>query len=493
MSDRFASGWKLVHRFGETPAARPNRAQWDALAKSDAECIAVVGGKGSGKTHIGAEWMWDRAVIHAPGKAALAVGLDMPLMLMPQSLIPALRLAMKRTSWVSPNGVEYPWREGVDWSERKSSPREIAVHETGSTITMVGSGETQQRAATVENAWWDEAGLWDEAGFTSAFGRLRGGSSQHLLITTTPEKTRPHFIKWVRKNFIDSPQIGYHLIRASTRDATWLNKRYIERLRMVYTEEAQRAYIDGELLLSTGGGVYSAWTDRCVWRPGDSRPEPMPRGPEPLRICVDWGGPNFAVVIAQVWTWPTNDVGALRVVFAEFDLGPNAGARKYGEAVGAAIKANGWDKGRAVIITGDPNGGETNLGVTVTRLSEFRAGLAEKGITAPWKPIRRSPLVGDRIEAENNALEKERVMVHHRCERLIRDRAEVKWNRSGTELDKGHDGTLTHYSDADDYDTLTLWGAPDRGSLRSVVYNERELWPHERDAAEPSLRERMGR
>jgi hypothetical protein len=190
-------------------------------------------------------------------------------------------------------------------------------------------------------------------------------------------------------------------------------------------------------------------------------------------------------------THPAIDGGLLRLVIDEIDM-PNATVRDYGREVGRRIAENQWHptERRYVEISGDPQGGDANLGYETTRYEEFVAGLREHGIEHEDDGIPASPLVSNRVAVTNRALEMGRILVHPRCDRLIKDRREVQWNKSGTGLDKGRDGSQTHFADADDYDIFRHWGARVAAPQYAVASEPTIRWPHEREPREDWRRNR---
>lgn len=464
IATKVSDEWHLEHPWsrgddGLPNDERPNAMQADLVTDEDSQVIVVHGGFRSGKTAGGTRWMVDSATFAEPGRDHAAVGLSMPMMEMPRGLIDSIERQIKALAWVDPSGRRYPFREGIDYVFRRTSPKKISFTHFGSSITMIPAGDAMLRSATFRRMWGDEVGLWHHyEDFAAFLTRLSDGAGTKAIITTTPEKSRPWFVDTIRDWCYDNPRPGWRALRASTDDAHWLDASYHQTLRLIYSTEAQKAYIHGYLVAAGSGGAYGKWSDDLVWREGDpAHLEPRPRGAYPIRISIDWGGPNFAVVIATVIPWD-NDVDALRMVLREIELPPSASARDYGVAVGKLLVENEWHVGRPVWYGGDTQGGDTNLGVGKTRREYFLEGLATHGIRPIAHFLNGNPGVGDRVETVNNALEKSRVIVHHLCKRLIEDRRNVKWNASGTELDKGSDGRRTHFSDADDYDIFLEWG-----------------------------------
>jgi phage terminase large subunit-like protein len=143
----------------------------------------VTGGRGAGKTRLGAEWV--NAVVRglppfAPPKRRLN-----RLALVGETLADVRDVMIEGPSGII--GVSAPWRPRYEPSRRR------LLWENGAVATVFSSEDPESlRGHQFEAAWCDEAAKWRhaEACFDMLQFGLRLGERPRQLVTTTPRPTK---------------------------------------------------------------------------------------------------------------------------------------------------------------------------------------------------------------------------------------------------------------------------------------------------------------
>ena len=140
----------------------------------------LIGGRGSGKTRTGAEWV--NAMVN--GLAPIAYGKTGPIALVGETLADVRDVMIE-----GPAGILASGRKG---KPRFEGSRRRVVWENGMTAMMFSSEDPQSlRGPQFAAAWCDEIGKWKNAMATwdmLQFG-LRLGDRPQVIATTTPKPT----------------------------------------------------------------------------------------------------------------------------------------------------------------------------------------------------------------------------------------------------------------------------------------------------------------
>jgi phage terminase large subunit-like protein len=220
----------------------------------------VTGGRGAGKTRLGAEWV-NALVRGLPPFATPALRYGR-LALVGETLADVRDVMIEGPSGIV--GVSQPWRPRYEPSRRR------LVWENGAVATIFSSEDPESlRGHQFDAAWCDEAGKWRnaEACFDMLQFGLRLGNQPRQLITTTPRPSR------LIKRLLADPTVLVTRMRTAENAAN-LAAGFIEAVANRYAGSVLgRQELDGELVedredaLWTRSMIESAISER----PGELR------------------------------------------------------------------------------------------------------------------------------------------------------------------------------------------------------------------------------
>ncbi len=193
----------------------------------------LIGGRGSGKTRTGAEWVNGMA----NGLAPIAYAKTGPIALVGETLADVRDVMIE-----GPAGILATGRKG---KPRFEASRRRVIWDNGLTAMMFSSEDPESlRGPQFAAAWCDEAAKWKNAMATwdmLQFG-LRLGTRPQVIVTTTPKPTP--LVKML------SGDKDTHVTRMKTGDnAAHLAGGFIERLNKRYGgTRLGRQEMDGELI-----------------------------------------------------------------------------------------------------------------------------------------------------------------------------------------------------------------------------------------------------
>ena len=106
------------------------------------------------------------------------------------------------------------------------------------------------------NWFWIDEGAYvkDGSTFKVLIGRLRRAGVKRGWVTTSPAG-----FNWLWERFVKDSNEAYSLIKASTRNNTFLDKEYIDDLSLQYTSNFARQEIDGEFVDMGDSLVQRSW------------------------------------------------------------------------------------------------------------------------------------------------------------------------------------------------------------------------------------------
>lgn len=220
----------------------------------------VTGGRGAGKTRLGAEWV-NALVRGLPPFATPALRYGR-LALVGETLADVRDVMIEGPSGIV--GVSQPWRPRYEPSRRR------LVWENGAVATIFSSEDPESlRGHQFDAAWCDEVGKWRnaEACFDMLQFGLRLGNQPRQLVTTTPRPSR------LIKRLLADPTVLVTRMRTAENAAN-LAAGFIEAVANRYAGSVLgRQELDGELLedredaLWTRSMIESAISER----PGELR------------------------------------------------------------------------------------------------------------------------------------------------------------------------------------------------------------------------------
>lgn len=168
--------WVLDARLAQYPLLKEWKEDWPPT-------WLVTGGRGAGKTRLGAEWV--NAVVRGLPPFAPAGQRQNRLALVGETLADVRDVMIEGPSGII--GVSKPWRPRYEPSRRR------LLWENGAVAFAFSSEDPESlRGHQFEAAWCDEAGKWRNAGacFDMLQFGLRLGDRPRQLITTTPRPTK---------------------------------------------------------------------------------------------------------------------------------------------------------------------------------------------------------------------------------------------------------------------------------------------------------------
>jgi len=213
----------------------------DRFIFSSAKYSAFIGGVGSGKTWAGCV----NSLIHCHNDVFGAIVAP---------TYPMLRDVTQATLLTILDEAEQVY------THVKS---ENILYYQGTTIYLRSADQPDRlRGLNLDWAYLDEAALMREMTWRVILGRLRRGEPR-AWITTTPAG-----YNWVYRYWQERKDANYAMIRASTRDNTYLPSEYVRDLLDTYTGEFARQEIEGEFV-AFEGLVYNFRYDVHVVEPFD--------------------------------------------------------------------------------------------------------------------------------------------------------------------------------------------------------------------------------
>lgn len=208
----------------------------------------VTGGRGAGKTRLGAEWV-NALVRGLPPFATPALRYGR-LALVGETLADVRDVMIEGPSGIV--GVSQPWRPRYEPSRRR------LVWENGAVATIFSSEDPESlRGHQFDAAWCDEVGKWRnaEACFDMLQFGLRLGNQPRQLITTTPRPSR------LIKRLLADPTVLVTRMRTAENAAN-LAAGFIEAVANRYAGSVLgRQELDGELVEDREDAL---WTRRMI-------------------------------------------------------------------------------------------------------------------------------------------------------------------------------------------------------------------------------------
>ena len=363
---------------------------------------AMVGGYGSGKTHIGAlrAIMLSRKNRGIPG---MYVSPSFPTAR--KTIIITLKDILDRS------GVRYRWRE-VEHS--------FEINSWGG-IIWIGSGDNPDSLKGPNLGWAgiDEPFLQKREVFDQMIARVRHpqASSRELFLTGTPEQ-----LNWgydVCMNVEGKYDIGAVIAKSS--DNHHLPRQTILAMEAAYTKEQREAYLEGRFVNLTSGRVYKDFDRNVHMVHGEYPSLPTMAGidfnVDHLSAEIFKKGPNFAHF------------------FDEFRM---KNATTFDMANMLEAKYPG------ITVFPDPSGSARH---TSASKSDHDI-LSHAGCII--RSHRKQPPVRERVNAMNKMFLDNRITVEpNTCPELVSDFERCVWK--GGDIDKKSDPARTHASDAAGY------------------------------------------
>jgi hypothetical protein len=226
--------------------------QIDFIEDTTTRDLALVGGRGCGKTYSLCLKLITLAALHA-GYVGAALSPTGPMAT--KTIIPGMLDALEQ------HGVKYRYNR----SERKF----VLYFGRKQTIIYVLSAENIRDGLGLNLAFFgiDECDTINETVALEAWrklkGALRSGVEKHrqAVAVSTPEGFGFLYRHWV-KELTPENQDDRRLIRGKGTDNVFLDASFFDDLRATYPAAYLAAYIDGEFVNLTNGPVYNEWDNQ---------------------------------------------------------------------------------------------------------------------------------------------------------------------------------------------------------------------------------------
>jgi len=272
--------------------------------------------------------------------------------------------------------------------------------------------------------------VWNEC-----IARTRKYEHGTVGVVTTPEGFRYTHELWQEKNS-DNP--NFKLIRAKTRDNTFLPADYIDNMVAQYDSLLAQQYLEGEFVNLNNSMAYYMFRR-------DKHSAPQTLNPAlPVYIGMDFNVNPMTAVVLQI-------EGNLYRALREYWL-PNSNTRAMAQLIAAD-----WSQ-YAVYICPDMTGGARKTSADYTDIDILKQHgfqvLGSRNITERA-----------RLNIVNNLFDKDRLVIDPKCKRLINDLEKVVTNEYGR-VAKEKDSQLTHISDALGYAMVALENKPPKWGIR---------------------------
>ena len=368
----------------------------------------LVGGFGSGKTHIGAiRSIWlSRVNSGLPGQY---ISPTYPMA--DKTIVMTLKEIMTRS------GLDYTYHE---------TKHKFHIHNWDGHI-WIGSGEKPDSLKGANLAWGgiDEPFMQKKDVFKQMTARIRHPEASHseLFFTGTAEQLNWGY-ELINDNKID---IGY--VVASTLDNPHLPQEYKDNLLASYTDEEIQAYVYGKFVNLTAGRVCKPFDrEKHVIRRDDL--EELKRLGHVFVGCdfnVDYMSANIGVDlnghIHYFDSFRQSNSNTFEMADWLRAKYPNL-RHCYPDATGKARKTSSTKSDHQI--------------------------LKDKGFLLHTKP--GNPLVKDRVNAFNKLLKNDRITIDPNCKDLISDCELMVWKNGG--LDQSSDLARTHAFDSASYPVI---------------------------------------
>lgn len=439
----------------------PNsRAQFQFLTDVTTYCLLGLGGIGSGKT-----WMLGRYVMlkmrRERGRRTIG-GIfantydQLEKVTLPEIWAVFAELGME-------DGKDYVYNRRPPWpgfkTRFKKHNRVLSVRDWGQAMAFSLDDPDAARGPTLGWAAGDELRDWEYMAFKIVMGRLRCPRCSHVEFRGV---TSPAGFNWIYDFFVtEAEKQGDRrkIINLKTSDnARNLAQDYEADLRRVYDERFAQQELDGKFVSQISGMVFYGF-DRTI-----NRRRIAPLLGAKLLISFDFNRTPFTVLIGQRIPIPNADGLDAVHVLDEVRM-ENAGTADVCKEVFRRVK--GIDRGVEVHVFGDASGGyvaSTNSNVSDYEIisAAFRAAYGDR-FHRRWPDA--NPSIAETVNVVNGMLRPAsgapRLLIHPRCEHLIKDLEQVRYIKGSKEIDKS-DKERTHASDCLRYMLNTEFPLPGR-------------------------------
>lgn len=258
---------------------------------------------------------------------------------------------------------------------------------------------------------------------------LPDGAPNVVGAATTPEGFGFCYNRWV-KNSAE----GYKRVHGKTISALkagFISTTYVQNLKESYTEELQKAYLEGQFVNLTSSCFYYGFSEENIKEVSIDRALP-------INLCFDFNVDPAVACIAQ--DKGPNDIRAVDSVYIR-----NSNTREVCEAIKEKLSDF---RSMDVVVYGDASGFARDTRSNISDYIIIEEELKPFFRNFRFDVGRSNPSIRDRENAVNNYLQKKYIWVDPKNEALIEDFRQIV--RKGDDMDKSN-SMLTHISDAFGY------------------------------------------
>jgi hypothetical protein len=387
----------------------------DDFYNSTSREAAYVGGLGTGKTHVGSDWLLT-GVVNYP-KIPHHIFSNTYDQLVSGTLTTFFE---RCDSW----GISYIPR--VRDLHRVFFPRlnaEVQVRSVDKPI--------QWKSLEISRVWVDEAQAWGKDAYDKVLGRLRGSATQRrfypemalrLRITANPPHTMDHWL--VDLTTKPDPKTGIppiELFTAATYDNPFLPQAYIESMEAQFDPEVAEAELRGKFIELGKGRIWRRFNrSKHFLTPAQALARGLPALRYDPTIQISWGHDfNIDPMSSVIFQWRfVNVAGYQQIVMYVLDV-----IKARTSLVDDVVKEFCENKPEAFKIAkrmglhlyGDASGNNNNRQTGVSDWAALRTGLKSYGLSGEtYLPTNEhgepgaNPPLRDRFAAGNRMLENAR-------------------------------------------------------------------------------------
>jgi len=288
---------------------------------------------------------------------------------------------------------------------------------------------------TVSFAAIDELTLMPEEAFTIAVSRARAPKANYKQVFSA---ATPEGFNWTYEAFEEEEREGYRIIRSSTYDNIFLDKRYSQELERALPKREREQKLLGRFADTTSGAVYSEFTERAV---SDTSPFCKPN-----EALYDNISPNLKLCLALDFnvfsgSWLLFQHKHDSFYFCDEITLERSDTFSMIAALERLPAIQDIDRSMTVVY-GDATGAAR---ASSAARSDYEL-LRQRGFNVHDVP-KANPPVKDRVLAVNSALAHGRLKISPKCKALLRDMRRLRWKPDGSGIDK-RDAERSHASDA---------------------------------------------
>jgi len=313
----------------------------------------------------------------------------------------------------------------------------LELIDTGSEI-IFRSADDPTRLVGTNLAWFavDELTFCKQESWLRLEARLRHPLAVQLSGIAA---WTPNGFDWVYDKFIAGSEANYHATLARPRENKYLPDGFYDSLQQSYDPKFYQQEVLGEYLAVNTGRVYHGFSDQNL---EDVQYDPA----LPIIWALDFNVDPLCSVIVQCLG---REIRVLDELFLR-----NSHTQAACDAFMERFDIRGWTWPHQIHIHGDTSGRSRGTRASRSDYDLIQTALRNiAGVTVRLDVPAANPPVKDRVNAVNaslcNALQETHLLIHPRCEELVRDLRQVTWNAGATvEIDKRSDPKRTHISDA---------------------------------------------